>query len=185
MAWHERNLFQKFDLLFPYRNLVTSILFFFLFPRVTILTRTFPRTETFSINYIPLAAASLRYLISYLSPRIQRTVFQPPRLANSHGRKKKKKKKRERKKKNVYATHRTPFPSSIFEEKRYRTPSRIPPSPLRQTNFHRPVTRRVTVRNAVFFSFIYFFIFSPRQSSNPKPADWCVELYLSRGPAAV
>ena len=104
--------------------------FFFPFPRVTILTRTFPRTETFSINYIPLAAASLWYLISYLSPRIQRTVFQPPRLANSHGRKKKKKKKRERKKKNVYATHRTPFPSSIFEEKRYPNPfSNSPSSP--------------------------------------------------------
>lgn len=74
--------------------------FFFPFPRVTILTRTFPRTETFSINYIPLAAASLWYLISYLSPRIQRTVFQPPRLANSHGRKKKKE-KRERKEKRL------------------------------------------------------------------------------------
>lgn len=77
--------------------------FFFPFPRVTILTRTFPRTETFSINYIPLAAPSLRYLISYLSPRIQRTVFQPRDSLILMDVKKKK---------NVYATHRTPFPSS-------------------------------------------------------------------------
>lgn len=150
MAWRERNLFQKFDLLFPYRNLVTSILFFFPFPRVTILTRTFPRTETFSINYIPLAAPSLRYLISYLSPRIQRTVFQPRDSLILMDVKKKK----------TFTPpigHPFSLPAIRFWRETLSNPSRIPPPLLCWTNFHRRVTRRLTVRNTVFF--IYFFIF--------------------------
>lgn len=149
MAWRERNLFQKFDLLFPYRNLVTSILFFFFsLPRVTILTRTFPRTETFSINYIPLAAPSLRYLISYLSPRIRRTVFQTLRLANSHGRKKKKKKK------NVYAPIGHPFD---FEEKCYRTLLEFPLLSSAEQIFTGAWHDVWTFVTPFFFLFIFFF----------------------------
>lgn len=149
--------------------------FFFPFPRVTILTRTFPRTETFSINYIPLAAPSLRYLISYLSPRIQRTVFQPRDSLILMDVKKKKTF-------TLPIGHPFPLPAIRFWRETLSNPSRIPLPLLRWTNFHRRVTRRLTVRNTVF---LFIFLFFSAAKFNPKPADWCVELYLSRGAAAV
>lgn len=102
MAWRERNLFQKFDLLFPYRNLVTSILFFSLSSRYDFNSH-FPSHRNFLYKLHPSRSTQppiFNFLFITTDPENR---FSTPWVANSHGRKEKK---------NVYATHRTPFPSS-------------------------------------------------------------------------
>lgn len=101
--------------------------------------------------------------------------FSTPWLANSHGRK-------EKKTFTPPIGHPFSLPAIRFWRETLSNPSRIPPPLFRWTNFHRRVTRRLTVRNTVF---LFIFLFFSAAKFNPKPADWCVELYLSRGAAAV
>lgn len=180
MAWRERNLFQKFDLLFPYRNLVTSILFFSLSLRYDFNSH-FPSHRNFLYKLHPSRSTQppiFNFLFITTDPENR---FSTPWLANSHGRKEKK---------NVYATHRTPFPSSRFfpllrfdfEEKRYRTLLEFPLLSSAEQIF------TGTWHDGWQFVtpfFLFIFLFFSAAKFNPKPADWCVELYLSRGAAAV